>query len=114
MQRGLVGSEMCIRDRYILSALEKNTSLKNLNLAHNYLGATRWNYSLLKNPRLESLDLTQNNFLKKEFDKIVAYYKNAPKTKELIIDCLLYTSDAADDTPCVDLGGRRIIKKKNT
>ena len=25
--------------------------------------------------------------------------------------CLLYTSDAADDTPCVDLGGRRIIKK---
>eukprot|EP00831_Metopus_contortus_P054062 TRINITY_DN4547_c0_g1_i5.p1 TRINITY_DN4547_c0_g1~~TRINITY_DN4547_c0_g1_i5.p1 ORF type:complete len:440 (-),score=74.86 TRINITY_DN4547_c0_g1_i5:75-1394(-) len=27
-------------------------------------------------------------------------------------NCLLYTSDAADDTPCVDLGGRRIIKKK--
>ena len=27
-------------------------------------------------------------------------------------DCLLYTSDAADDLPCVDLGGRRIIKKK--
>ncbi|WP_460413954.1 MutS N-terminal domain-containing protein, partial [Staphylococcus aureus] len=27
--------------------------------------------------------------------------------------CLLYTSDAADDTPCVDLGGRRIIKKKS-
>ena len=26
-------------------------------------------------------------------------------------NCLLYTSDAADDTPCVDLGGRRIIKK---
>src|SRR5450756_3181898 len=25
-------------------------------------------------------------------------------------DCLLYTSDAADDLLCVDLGGRRIIK----
>ena len=24
--------------------------------------------------------------------------------------CLKYTSDAADDTPCLDLGGRRIIK----
>ena len=24
--------------------------------------------------------------------------------------CLLYTSDAQDDTPSVDLGGRRIIK----
>ena len=27
------------------------------------------------------------------------------------LDCLLYTSDAADDMQCVDLGGRRIIKK---
>ena len=26
--------------------------------------------------------------------------------------CLLYTSDAADDLLCVDLGGRRIIQKK--
>src|SRR5659263_785888 len=26
--------------------------------------------------------------------------------------CLLYTSDAADDLLCVDLGGRRVIKKK--
>ena len=26
--------------------------------------------------------------------------------------CLLYTSDAADDMQCVDLGGRRVIKKK--
>ena len=26
--------------------------------------------------------------------------------------CLLYTSDAADDLLCVDLGGRRIFKKK--
>ena len=29
------------------------------------------------------------------------------------LTCLLYTSDAADDLLCVDLGGRRIIKKKN-
>ena len=39
-------------------------------------------------------------------------------TKELISDrvmleaCLLYTSDAADERSSVDLGGRRIIKKK--
>ena len=33
---------------------------------------------------------------------------------ETIVDetCLLYTSDAADDLLCVDLGGSRIIKKK--
>ena len=28
-----------------------------------------------------------------------------------ILTCLLYTSDAAADMQCVDLGGRRIIKK---
>ena len=28
------------------------------------------------------------------------------------IPCLLYTSDAADERSSVDLGGRRIIKKK--
>src|SRR5665648_1204279 len=28
------------------------------------------------------------------------------------LDCLLYTSDAADEEDSVDLGGRRIIKKK--
>ena len=28
-----------------------------------------------------------------------------------VYTCLLYTSDAADDMQCVDLGGRRIIKK---
>ena len=28
-------------------------------------------------------------------------------------DCLLYTSDAADERSSGDLGGRRIIKKKN-
>ena len=30
-----------------------------------------------------------------------------------IFPCLLYTSDAADERSSVDLGGRRIIKKKN-
>ena len=34
---------------------------------------------------------------------------------EAVLDrCLLYTSDAADERSSVDLGGRRIIKKKNT
>ena len=40
------------------------------------------------------------------------------KVNALLVDdeaaCLLYTSDAADERSSVDLGGRRIIKKKNT
>ena len=33
--------------------------------------------------------------------------------REQRVRCLLYTSDAADERSSVDLGGRRIIKKKN-
>src|SRR5665811_1383676 len=33
-------------------------------------------------------------------------------TGKFLSGCLLYTSDAADDLTRVDLGGRRIIKKK--
>ena len=39
-----------------------------------------------------------------------AFTKNT-STGEMSI-CLLYTSDAADERSSVDLGGRRIIKKK--
>ncbi|GAB5758902.1 hypothetical protein JMUB7519_28120 [Staphylococcus aureus] len=58
MQRSLVGSEMCIRDR-VWATLVSNRTLT------------------------------------------VHHGRN----------CLLYTSDAADDGESVDLGGRRIIKK---
>src|SRR5674536_398094 len=33
-------------------------------------------------------------------------------TQRGLLGCLLYTSDAADEEDSVDLGGRRIIKKK--
>src|SRR5665648_798980 len=36
---------------------------------------------------------------------------NTTDPERLIKDCLLYTSDAADEEDSVDLGGRRIIKK---
>src|SRR5678816_2079954 len=32
--------------------------------------------------------------------------------EQVVYPCLLYTSDAADERSSVDLGGRRIIKKK--
>ena len=40
----------------------------------------------------------------------VPYRQTAGKVVQA---CLLYTSDAADERSSVDLGGRRIIKKKN-
>ena len=38
---------------------------------------------------------------------------HSPKRRNSKNCCLLYTSDAADERSSVDLGGRRIIKKKN-
>ena len=41
------------------------------------------------------------------------YFRNKQQLFDIILDdCLLYTSDAADERSSVDLGGRRIIKKK--
>src|SRR5450756_3146090 len=40
------------------------------------------------------------------------FYAYYPAHLALLVLCLLYTSDAADDLLCVDLGGRRIINKK--
>ena len=41
---------------------------------------------------------------------MTTYCANVPAAEK---PCLLYTSDAADERSSVDLGGRRIIKKKN-
>ena len=38
--------------------------------------------------------------------------ERAPGEAVPLTSCLLYTSDAADERSSVDLGGRRIIKKK--
>src|SRR5450756_3172362 len=60
----------------------------------------------------ESQDLTGQTFLK-AFENIDSYeMRDVAFSSWLYRICLLYTSDAADDLLCVDLGGRRIIKKK--
>ena len=75
MLRSLVGSEMCIRDRYSVEF------------------------------RKDAVRLASARGTRRLTD-VAAELGVAPSI------CLLYTSDAADDLLCVDLGGRRIIKKK--
>ncbi|WP_460366073.1 hypothetical protein, partial [Staphylococcus aureus] len=50
----------------------------------------------------------RQTWLAATLNSLTAQSKN-PNT--LVTTCLLYTSDAADDSLRVDLGGRRIIKK---
>ena len=74
IQYGLVGSEMCIRDRDKIS-----------------------------DATVEILKPVYNGDSHKKVD--IAILAEG-------YTCLLYTSDAADERSSVDLGGRRIIKKK--
>ena len=46
--------------------------------------------------------------------QFVSLERKLMAANNLICPCLLYTSDAADQRSSVDLGGRRIIKKKET
>ena len=47
-----------------------------------------------------------------EFKRLAHLIENDERLDAMA--CLLYTSDAADERSSVDLGGRRIIKKKKT
>ncbi|CZR99270.1 UDP-N-acetylmuramoyl-L-alanyl-D-glutamate--L-lysine ligase [Clostridioides difficile] len=76
----LVGSEMCIRDRFGSFPVKSP-----------YVG--RFNISNI-------------------MAAMIAVWSKGTNLNE-IINCLLYTSDAADDMQCVEFRGRRTVKKKN-
>ena len=61
-------------------------------------------------PGPEASDTSGQSVPKSKFRK-KSQQEQAAAAK-LRMDCLLYTSDAADDGESVDLGGRRINKKK--
>eukprot|EP00831_Metopus_contortus_P080390 TRINITY_DN8222_c0_g1_i10.p1 TRINITY_DN8222_c0_g1~~TRINITY_DN8222_c0_g1_i10.p1 ORF type:complete len:184 (-),score=72.14 TRINITY_DN8222_c0_g1_i10:8-559(-) len=135
MQRGLVGSEMCIRDRYQRRVhggqklrkkqhfiLNQQRTLNNF--MRPFLFRLR-NHNLQRNQhplqiadgcqsylRIQKLKANSQPRLRKKYWKFIIAMILPYQNLSLSKSCLLYTSDAADDTPCVDLGGRRIIKKK--
>ena len=57
------------------------------------------------------LETTVQGRRREEVDAEVPGERDQPDDREYET-CLLYTSDAADERSSVDLGGRRILKKK--
>eukprot|EP00658_Telonema_sp_P-2_P000478 TRINITY_DN10182_c0_g2_i4.p1 TRINITY_DN10182_c0_g2~~TRINITY_DN10182_c0_g2_i4.p1 ORF type:complete len:105 (-),score=23.04 TRINITY_DN10182_c0_g2_i4:63-377(-) len=93
MLRSLVGSEMCIRDsQHCCPRLHQH-------IPHRHRGPH-----------------CQHHLPQRLCDRPPQRHRQAyPLTHRLPLHthtCLLYTSDAADEEDSVDLGGRRIIKKK--
>ena len=106
MLSSLVGSEMCIRDRGNTS-LERGAAVIKESLEAVGLGVdvVALEVGALVQ-RLEGGD----------FDAIYFRFLTTDTDPAMALDfwlCLLYTSDAADDLLCVDLGGRRSLTKKN-
>ena len=56
--------------------------------------------------------LTVHTDMDKTLASMARFSEKDAGTFQRLYGCLLYTSDAADERSSVDLGGRRIIKKK--
>ena len=66
-----------------------------------------------KTPTVELTEGQQSLIQTRQISSSTVLSAEEGKTIEKVSTCLLYTSDAADDLLCVDLGGRRILHKKH-
>mgnify|MGYP002683328462 CR=1 FL=1 len=100
--RSLVGSEMCIGDSSTLAARVE------AGRAHGGKPARLagpWEETLPRKAYVDRVERAKEHIRAGDVFQVVLSRRWSA--------CLLYTSDAADELPCVDLGGRRITKKNN-
>src|SRR5680860_309453 len=87
-------------------------------IADDFTGATDLANNLVRAGMrtLQVIGIPGPDLVLENIDAVVVAFKSRSCPVREGVDnslaCLLYTSDAADDLLCVDLGGRRIIKKK--
>ena len=98
IQYGLVGSEMCIRDRSGLTGepVPSNPGCVNCGNDNTPDNGLVISYGSVT----ELTDAAFTSFISNDLSMVMFY------------TCLLYTSDAAAERSSVDLGGRRTLKKK--
>ena len=111
-----------IQTRTVYSSIVFFTSRKRHTRSSTVSWARRWRYetavSMLGRSRGTTIPVKLLNFFIYNSSIISRTSIQCPFTAAaaaiigLTKCCLLYSSDAADDPPCVDLGCRRIIKKK--
>eukprot|EP00658_Telonema_sp_P-2_P007263 TRINITY_DN12707_c0_g1_i1.p1 TRINITY_DN12707_c0_g1~~TRINITY_DN12707_c0_g1_i1.p1 ORF type:complete len:112 (-),score=32.27 TRINITY_DN12707_c0_g1_i1:71-406(-) len=108
MLRSLVGSEMCIRDRGGGGGEGPST------MDSRYPSTT-----MLPSSKCSTTTTLPYCRVDGRLSEISGGVSACSRRGSMVVDrarygstCLLYTSDAADEEDSVDLGGRRIIKKK--
>src|SRR5450756_2939318 len=83
-------------EKMVMRIFDPDTTVKNLDaLGFSQHDAERW-----------------EQLVKRPYGIVLVTGPTGSGKTTTLYSCLLYTSDAADDLLCVDLGGRRIIKKK--
>src|SRR5450756_3143248 len=103
---------MCIRDRSVPDRSDRPTPIDDAlrdELARTRRDNARLRDELARVERERAHLERERAHLERERDRL---RRENERLKDDLEACLLYTSDAADDLLCVDLGGRRIIKKK--
>ena len=116
MLRSLVGSEMCIRDSNegclsvpgIHEDVLRKKTIKIRYFDENWVEHTKTFTGIVARVIQHEYDHLEGKVFT---DHLSPMRKLLLKGK--LNDCLLYTSDAADELLCVDLGGRRIINKND-
>ena len=98
-----MGSEMCIRDSDNGPAERHGLHERQVNVS----GAGRQVHE-------HDVEFTPIGILEELVERLAGHGPAPSDGLTGIGDCLLYTSDAADERSSVDLGGRRIIKKKKS
>eukprot|EP00658_Telonema_sp_P-2_P044612 TRINITY_DN32501_c0_g1_i1.p1 TRINITY_DN32501_c0_g1~~TRINITY_DN32501_c0_g1_i1.p1 ORF type:complete len:155 (-),score=27.40 TRINITY_DN32501_c0_g1_i1:37-501(-) len=128
MLRSLVGSEMCIRDRYdIQVGAGVNCGAEVLSCAWDPVDVSRVAVTTVAGVIL--IDIKKGTSTEvcrvpghgaagvvspHGTGQIKTVTFSPGQSNTMLTGCLLYTSDAADEEDSVDLGCRRIIKKKNS
>eukprot|EP00658_Telonema_sp_P-2_P023646 TRINITY_DN19479_c0_g1_i2.p1 TRINITY_DN19479_c0_g1~~TRINITY_DN19479_c0_g1_i2.p1 ORF type:complete len:135 (-),score=36.14 TRINITY_DN19479_c0_g1_i2:52-456(-) len=131
MLRSLVGSEMCIRDSSCsdnpwtigtinVTPANENVLLQIFQIASTLAASVATVVIILLADgtpiEVQVLIVLLNSVCASNVDResviLVRYFISPAIHRGWDWVCLLYTSDAADEEDSVDLGGRRIIKKK--
>eukprot|EP00658_Telonema_sp_P-2_P049211 TRINITY_DN37422_c0_g1_i1.p1 TRINITY_DN37422_c0_g1~~TRINITY_DN37422_c0_g1_i1.p1 ORF type:complete len:116 (-),score=18.93 TRINITY_DN37422_c0_g1_i1:77-424(-) len=111
MLRSLVGSEMCIRDRPRTPLVGRQHLFSDVGRASrtpprsSRQGGSR---RVSASPPGNAQTYSPHRAPRRSWRSSSGAYHPSGRHRT----CLLYTSDAADEEDSVDLGGRRIIKKK--
>eukprot|EP00658_Telonema_sp_P-2_P052561 TRINITY_DN40788_c0_g1_i1.p2 TRINITY_DN40788_c0_g1~~TRINITY_DN40788_c0_g1_i1.p2 ORF type:complete len:120 (+),score=26.96 TRINITY_DN40788_c0_g1_i1:152-511(+) len=111
MLRSLVGSEMCIRDRFTYDAPPMSPTNTISMKSPTAMPTSLLSSGLLMNNTFACIN--QNTALINcKMVNTHTFLIRMHARDDLDMSCLLYTSDAADEEDSVDIGGCRNIKKK--